>query len=353
MFDLILPIAHVWINLGTVSAVGLLIGFISGLFGVGGGFLMTPILIFLGVPSSIAVATGSTQLIASSSFSTLVAVRHKLVDLKLSAYLILGALTGTGIGIALFNLLSQLERLDRFVGISYVILLGSVGGLMLNESLATFRKGAHHRGELTSESALQKWLSGLPYRAEFPHIGLSISLIPLMLLSVVIGVIGTILGVGGGFMFVPALIYFFRLPTRSAVAASQAQILVTMFAATVLHAVFNHAIDVVLAAPLILGGVFGSHLGMLVARVVHGATFRLALALLILCVALRFLYVLISSLFITESSSDLIRVPVSGLPLWENWIALQANNNSIVYGIITAITALLCGYLGARFFGRP
>jgi uncharacterized membrane protein YfcA len=352
MLDLILPIARVWINLGVVGGVGLLIGFISGLFGVGGGFLMTPILIFLGVPSAVAVATGSAQLVASASFSTLVAVRQKLVDLKLSVFLIAGAMTGTGIGISLFNLLSRVGSLDLVVGVSYVVLLGSVGGLMLQESLAAFRKGEHHHGEIASETTIQRWFSTLPYRAEFPHLGLTISIIPLLGLSVLIGAIGTILGVGGGFMFVPALIYFFRLPIRSAVAASQAQILVTMVAATVLHAVFNHAIDVVLAAPLILGGVVGSHFGTLVARMIKGATFRLALALLILLVALRFLYGLIAAMFTQTGVTDSARVALSALPPWEYWVALQAGSNSLAYGLTTALAALMCGYLGARIFGR-
>jgi len=352
MFDLLLPIAGVWINLGAVACVGLLIGFVSGLFGVGGGFLMTPILIFLGVPPSIAVATGSAQLVASATFSTTVAARQRMIDPQLSAFLIGGALTGTLIGIGIFNMLSRIGRLDVVIGVSYVVLLGIVGGLMLKESIASVRTQTISHDEAPSENNVQRWLTQLGFQYYFPNIGLSISLAPLIGISIIIGTIGTILGVGGGFMFVPALIYFFRLPTRSAVVASQVQILVTMVAATILHAVYNHAIDVVLAAPLILGGVFGSHLGTLAARIVSGATFRLALAVLILMVAGRFLIGLIIVSMGVGETAQALHVSLSALPAWENWIALQASGNSTVYGLSTACAALLCGFLGARLFGR-
>jgi len=352
MLDFILPVAGVWINLGAVAALGLLIGFVSGLFGVGGGFLMTPILIFLGVPPPIAVATGSAQLVASATFSTTVAARQRMIDPKLSVFLIGGALTGTVIGIAIFHVLSRLGRLDVVIGIAYVVLLGTVGSLMLKESVATFRKTGADPDQAPTENTIQRAFSKLKMQHEFPRLGVSISLVPLVVISLFIGMIGTILGVGGGFMFVPALIYFFRLPTRSAVAASQVQILVTMVAATLLHAVFNHAIDIVLAAPLILGGVLGSHLGTIVGRIVNGATFRLALAILILLVALRFLIGLITAAIGFQGADKTVHVSLSALPAWENWIALQASGNSGLYGLATACAALACGYFGARLFGR-
>jgi uncharacterized membrane protein YfcA len=352
MADLLLPIAGVWINLGVVACVGLLIGFVSGLFGIGGGFLMTPILIFLGVPPSIAVATGSAQLVASATFSTTVAARQRMIDPKLSSFLIGGALTGTLIGIGIFNRLSRMGSLDIVIGVSYVVLLGSVGGLMLKESIGSIQTQSLSRDQAPSENTLQKWLARLNFQIYFPNIERSISLIPLIGISILIGTIGTILGVGGGFMFVPALIYLFRLPTRSAVIASQVQILVTMVAATVLHAVYNHAIDVVLAVPLIVGGVVGSHLGLLAGRVLNGAAFRLALAILILLVAARFLIGLILAAMKLGDATQPITVSYSTLPAWENWIAIQASGNSVLYGLSTACIALICGFLGARLFGR-
>ncbi len=352
MLDLLLPIAGVWINLGAVAGVGLLIGFVSGLFGVGGGFLMTPILIFLGVPPAIAVATGSAQLVASATFSATVAARQRTIDPRLSAFLIGGALSGTLIGISLFNLLSRLGHLDSVIGVAYVVLLGTVGGLMLKESLAAFRHRQTQINESPPENAVQRWLLSLPMRRAFPRLGVSISLVPLVLISLIIGVIGTVLGVGGGFMFVPALIYLFGLPIRSAVAASQVQILVTMVAATLLHAVFNHAIDIVLAVPLILGGVLGAHLGTMAGRAIKGVQFRLALALLILLVASRFLYSLLAAAFGSSVPGETAKITLGALPAWEGWIALQATSNSGYYGLITAFFALSCGYFGARLFDR-
>lgn len=346
MFDVILPIAGVWINIGVIAGVGLLIGFVSGLFGVGGGFLMTPILIFLGVPPSIAVATGSAQLVASASFGTAIAYRKGLIDRTLSAYLLIGAMIGTGLGIGIFNMLTKMGRLDHVVAIAYVVLLGLVGGFMLKESLGAVHAPNASDDERPTENMLQQWLSRHGSQKEFPKFGVALSLPPLILISITIGLIGTVLGVGGGFMFVPALIYLFRLPTRAAVAASQVQILVTMIVATVLHAVYNHAIDVVLALPLILGGVLGAHLGTVVGRVIGGARFRLALALLILGVALRFLYALVRSMFETSSNEPATRIPLSALPSWEGWVALVAQNNSLSYGLATMTLAILAG-LGA------
>ena len=351
MFELVLPIAGVSIDLTIVASTGLLIGFVSGLFGVGGGFLMTPILIFLGVPPTYAVATGSVQLEASSTFSTIVAARQRMIDLKLSAYLISGAITGTIIGIGVFNTLSKLGRLDTFISISYVLLLGGVGLLMLKESIASFQKLDGQAEKNPSDNFLYRWFSTFMIQRDFPHLGTTISLIPLILISVIIGIIGTILGVGGGFMFVPALIYFFGLSTRSAVAASQVQILVTMVVATLLHAIFNHAIDAVLATPLILGGVIGAHFGTVAGRFINGAGFRLALALLILSVAIRFFVGLLTAP-VPDHLATLDPVESLRLPVWEQWLIFQANHNGSFYGLSAVFVAIACGYIGTLLFDR-
>lgn len=352
MFDLFLPVAGVWANMGVMAGVGLLIGFVSGLFGVGGGFLMTPILIFLGVPPSIAVATGSAQLVASASFGTAVAYKNKMIDKTLTVFLLIGAMIGTGIGIGVFNTLNSIGRFDLFVAIAYVVLLGIVGSLMLKESIMQVRSGAHQLDERPKENIVQRWLAQLPMQKHFEKFSVTLSLPPLLISSIVIGFIGTVLGVGGGFMFVPALIYLFRLPTRAAVAASQVQIFITMVAATILHAVFNHAIDVVLAIPLIFGGVIGAHLGTLTGRVVNGARFRLLLALLILGVALRFLFALIASFVMATDKATSIALPLSALPAWEGWIALIARENALPYGIATMLIAVLAGFGASAIFNR-
>jgi uncharacterized membrane protein YfcA len=307
-------------------------------------------LIFLGVPPSIAVATGSAQLVASSSFGTAVAYRNNMIDKTLSGYLLIGAMIGTGFGITVFNMLTKIGQFDVFVAIAYVILLGTVGGLMLKESI--MRSAESHHDERPKENALQQWFARQPMQRHFEKFTVTLSLPPLMIISIVIGFIGTVLGVGGGFMFVPALIYLFRLPTRAAVSASQVQIFVTMIAATVLHAVFNHAIDVVLAIPLIFGGVLGAHLGVLTSRVVNGPKFRLLLALLILAVALRFLFALIASVFTTKTGTQAVTIPLSALPPWEGWIALVAQNNAVIYGLATMCMATLAGFGASVIFNR-
>lgn len=352
MFDVILPVAGVWANMGVIACVGLLIGFVSGLFGVGGGFLMTPILIFLGVPPAIAVATGSAQLVASASFGTAVAYRNKMIDPSLTFYLLIGAMIGTGFGIAVFNLLNSTGQFDLFVAIAYVVLLGTVGSLMLKESLRAFRTAHDSTDTLPNESGMQRWLSQLPMQRDFKTFSVTLSMPILLLISSVIGFIGTVLGVGGGFMFVPALIYLFRLPTRAAVAASQVQIFITMIAATVLHAVFNHAIDVVLAIPLILGGVIGAHFGTLTGRLVNGARFRLLLALLILGAASRFLFALLVGFFTPDGKAQIATIPLSALPPWEGWIALVARDNALSYGLATMVIAVLAGFGASAILNR-
>lgn len=351
MFDIILPIAGVLVNVAVIAGIGLLIGIISGLFGVGGGFLMTPLLIFLGVPPTIAVATGSAQLVASASFGTTTAWRADLIDKTLTIYLLIGAMTGTVLGIGIFNLLNKVEQFDLVVGWSYVILLGSIGALMLIESIKSFRTALQNDiDEKPATNRLHQWLSRLGSQRYFHKFDVSISL-PLLLLSICIGLIGSVLGVGGGFMFVPALIYFFQLPTCAAVAASQVQIFFTMIIATILHAIYNHAIDLVLAVPLIIGGVFGAHIGTVIGHYVKGARFRLTLALLIIGVALRFLYSLVSAFFSQKQDLVTNKISLSALPPWEGWIALVAQHNSFLYGIATALLAVLAGFGASFIFG--
>ena len=353
MFDIILPIAGVWVNMAVIAGIGLLIGVISGLFGVGGGFLMTPLLIFLGVPPTIAVATGSAQLVASASFGTATAWRADLIDKTLTFYLLIGAMTGTIIGIGVFNLLNKVGQFDLVIGWSYVILLGSIGLLMLKESIKSFSISSQNQiDEKPASNLLHQWLSSLGSQRYFDKFEVSISLPPLLILSICIGLIGSVLGVGGGFMFVPALIYFFQLPTRAAVAASQVQIFFTMIIATILHAIYNHAIDLVLAVPLIVGGVVGAHIGTIIGLYVKGARFRLALALLIMGVAIRFLYSLISALFYQKQVLSQNKLSLSALPPWEGWIALAAEHDTFLYGSATALLAILTGFGASIIFTR-
>lgn len=277
------------INVLTVLAISAAVGFISGLFGIGGGFMMTPLLIFMGVPPAIAVATGSAQIAASSTTGTLAYWRRQALDVRLGLLLLAGGMIGTIAGVWAFGALRRLGQLDLVIVLSYVTLLFSVGGLMLVESIKAVL--AKRRGDPvgSANSAQKPWYYTLPLRMKFPQSELEASAIPLLLLALMIGFAGAILGIGGGFLMVPALIYLFRVPASVVVGTSLFQILFTMVAATILHAVMNQAVDILLALVLILGGVFGAQFGARAARHVRGAWFRLLLAILILAIGARFL----------------------------------------------------------------
>lgn len=286
--DLYLPIAEMPINALTVLAVSAAVGFISGLFGIGGGFMMTPLLIFMGVPPAIAVATGSAQIAASSTTGAIAYWRRQALDLRLGLLLLSGGMIGTLIGVYAFGALRRMGQLDLVIVLSYVTLLFSVGSLMFIESARTLIAKRKGRAAADSGHVKRPWYFALPLRMRFPQSHLYTSALPLIGLAMVIGFIGAVLGIGGGFLMVPALIYLFRVPTSVVVGTSLFQILFTMLAATILHAATNQAVDILLALILILGGVFGAQFGARAARNVRGEWFRLLLAILILTIGARF-----------------------------------------------------------------
>ena len=282
-----LPIAELPVNMFLILGIGAAVGFISGMFGIGGGFLMTPLLIFAGIPPAVVVATEASQIAAASLTGSLAYWRRKAIDFKLGAVLLSGGLVGTVLGVMFFNQMRRVGQLETVIVMSYVVLLGGVGGLMLVESLralAAARRGVGAR----KRAGQHAWYEGLPFKMRFTRSGLYISVIPLLALALFIGFAGAVLGIGGGFILVPALIYIFRVPTAVVVGTSLFQILFTMLAATVLHATSNHSVDIVLAAMLIAGGVFGAQFGARAGVNLRGEQFRLLLAMLVLAVGLRF-----------------------------------------------------------------
>jgi uncharacterized membrane protein YfcA len=267
---------------------GAAVGFVSGLFGIGGGFLMTPLLIFLGIPPAIAVATQSAQIAASSTTGTLSALRRDAVDLKLGAVLILGGFAGTVLGVWLFAAIRRAGQLDLVIVISYVSLFTTIGGLMLTESLRDFvsrRRGIPRTMRRGGEHAAYL---GWPVRIRFPRSKLYASVIPIAGLALFVGFAGTLLGIGGGFIMVPALLYLFRVPTSVVIGTSQLQILCTALLAVVLQAAVNGAVDMVLALLLVAGGVFGAQFGARAGHALRADLFRFLLAILVLAVGLRF-----------------------------------------------------------------
>lgn len=284
-----LPIAEMPVSVLLILAMGAAVGFISGMFGIGGGFLMTPLLIFLGIPPAVAVATQTAQIVASSTTSVLGALRRHALDFKLGSILVFGGLIGSVLGVWFFAVARRAGQLDLVIVVSYVTLFMVVGGLMLKESVREFwtkrkggpilprRRGGQHAFYLF-------W----PLRMRFYRSKLYVSVIPILGLALFIGFAGALLGIGGGFIMVPALLYIFRVPTTVVVGTSQFQIVCTTIVALVLHAVANQAVDIVLALLLIVGGVFGAQFGARAGRNLKADLFRFLLAILLLAVGLRF-----------------------------------------------------------------
>ncbi len=283
-----LPIAEMPINILLILGMSAAVGFISGMFGIGGGFLMTPLLIFLGIPPAVAVATETAQIAASSMTGALTYWRQRQLDLKLGAFLIVGGLIGTVLGVLAFNAIRRAGQLDAVITISYLTLFTAIGGLMLFESLKALlraRSGQPIRRKKAGQHPA--WLK-LPFRVRFYRSKLYASAIPILLFAALVGFVGAVLGIGGGFIMVPALLYLFRVPTAIVIGTSLFQILVTMTAATLFHAATNQSVDIVLAVLLIIGGVVGAQFGTRAGRNLKGESFRLLLAVLLLGVGFRF-----------------------------------------------------------------
>lgn len=290
-----LPIAELSVNMLIILGMGGAVGFLSGLFGVGGGFLLTPLLIFSGVPPVVSVATVATQVVASSASAALSYWRRRMVDMKLATALMLSGIVGTLIGIVVFNTLRALGQLDLIVGISYVTFLGLIGGLMLTESVRAILNARAGRPAPLRRPGQHNWVHRLPLKMRFKRSKLYISVIPVVALGIGIGFLGVLLGIGGGFILVPALIYLFRVPSNVVVGTSLIQIVATMAVATVLHAVTNHSVDAVLAVILMVGGVIGAQFGARIGQNMRGDQLRALLGLLVLAVAIRFLTDLIAT----------------------------------------------------------
>ena len=283
-----LPIAELSVNMFVIFGMGGAVGFLSGLFGVGGGFLLTPLLIFSGIPPVVSVATVSSQIVASSASAALSYWRRRMIDAKLATVLMLSGAVGTLLGVWVFNLLRRIGQLDLIVSLCYVTLLGAIGGLMLAESVKAILNARAGRPAPLRKRGQHNWVHGLPFKMRFKRSKLYVSVIPVTVLGVGIGFLGALLGIGGGFILVPALIYLLRVPTNVVIGTSLVQIVATMSVATVLHAVASFSVDIVLAIILMVGGVIGAQFGARIGQNLRGDHLRALLALLVLAVAIRF-----------------------------------------------------------------
>lgn len=288
-----LPIAELSVNMFTIFGMGAAVGLVSGLFGVGGGFLLTPLLVFTGIPPAVAVATVTSQIVASSASGALAYWRRKAIDWKLAFYLLSAGIFGTFFGVLVFRWLRAIGQLDVVIAVCYVLFLGVVGGLMVWESLRAILMARAGVQPAPAKPGSMGWVRNLPFKVRFHRSRLYVSVIPVLALGLFIGFLGTLLGIGGGFIMVPALIYLFRVPTNIVIGTSLVQILFTMAAATVLQAVTNQTVDAVLALILMVGGVLGAQFGAQIGAKLKGEQLRALLGLLILAVGLRFFFELI------------------------------------------------------------
>ncbi len=281
-----LPIAEVSVNAFVLFGLGGLVGMLSGLFGVGGGFLITPLLFFIGIPPTVAVATGANQVVASSVSGVLAHIKRRTVDFRMGVVLLAGGLLGSALGIWVFNILSRLGQIDLVVQLSYVIFLGLIGLLMLQESLRALRRA--RKGPAAPIKRHQHlWVHNLPFKMKFRTSGLYISVAPPLLVGMIVGVLAAIMGVGGGFIMVPAMIYLLGMPTKVVIGTSLFQIIFVTGFTTFMHAWTNQSVDLMLAMLLIVGGVVGAQVGTRIGARLRAEQLRILLALLVLAVCLK------------------------------------------------------------------
>jgi hypothetical protein len=282
-----LPIAEMPANVLLFLAMGCAIGFLSGLFGVGGGFLLTPLLIFSGIPAAVAVGTGTAQIVASSVSGALTQYRRNNIDIKLGIVLLAGGVVGSVIGVSIVKILRHNGHLDLFVSLGYVTFLGVIGTLMLIESISALKQSATGHALVERRSGQHNWIHGLPFKMRFQRSRLYISVIPPLMIGAFVGLLGALLGAGGGFVMVPAMIYLLRVPTNVVVGTTLFQTVFVTALTTVLHAIQNHSVDVVLAMLLIVSGVIGAQYGSVAGARLKGEQLRFLLAALVLLVCFR------------------------------------------------------------------
>ncbi len=280
-----LPIAEISVNIFLLIGLGGIVGILSGMFGVGGGFLMTPFLFFIGIPPAVAVASEANQILGASFSGAIAHFRRKNVDIKMGFLLILGGIIGSIFGVELFRIFKNLGQLELIIKVCYVLFLGIIGIIMFFESLRALnyksknikiRKTRHH-----------SWVQGLPLKMRFRTSNLYISSIPAVFIGFFVGILASIMGIGGGFIIVPAMIYILGMPTKVVVGTSLFQIIFVTGVTTYLHAVKNFSVDIILSFLLLVGGVIGAQFGVRIGLKLKAEQLRILLAILVLAMCLK------------------------------------------------------------------
>ena len=281
--ELYLPIAELSINPIIFLILGMLVGILSGMFGVGGGFLMTPLLVLLGIPPAVAVASEANHIVGSSLSGTIGHLKRNAVDIKLGNLLLVGGILGSFVGISIFNSLIKIGLIDLLITLTYFLFLTGVGSFMLYESLDSM--GIFNKKK-RPKSYHHSWIMGLPIRMRFKKSGLYISIIPPLVIGFVVGILASIMGVGGGFIMIPAMIYIIRMPTSVVIGTSLYQIIFVTAIVTLLHSYHNQTVDIILALILLLGGAIGLQTGVKLSSKLKGPMLRASLAVLVLSVGI-------------------------------------------------------------------
>jgi uncharacterized protein len=290
---LYLPIAEMSVNIWLLVGMGAAVGFLSGLFGVGGGFIMTPLLIFIGIAPAVAVGTGAAQMVASSLSGAIAQYRRGNVDVKMGMVLLSGGLVGTAIGVNALRVLRKQGQFDLVVSLSYIAFLGIVGVIMLTESMTSLHKLRVGGKPMGRRASAHSWFDGLPFKMRFRRSKLYTSALPPLIIGAFVGFLAAIMGIGGGFIIVPALIYLMRMPTNVVVGTALFQLVFVTAATAILQSATNQNVDLPLAVALIIGGVFGAQLGAIAGQKLRGEQLRFWLAALVLLVCLRVAYDLV------------------------------------------------------------
>jgi len=293
LMNLYLPIAGNSVNCLAILGLGGAVGLLSGIFGVGGGFLMTPLLIMMGIPPTVAAASDSNQIVGASTSGTLAHFRMGNVDFKMGILLLIGGVLGGNIGVHIIKILRQLGNADFLISLTYVLMLGFVGGYMFIESIQAMRKSsapAAHDATPKKPSYYARMIRSLPMQMDFQRSGIRLSLLMPLFLGTLVGVLAAIMGVGGGFIMVPIMVYLLRMPMHVVVGTSLFQILFTCVNVTIMQATQNHTVDFVLALLLLVGSSIGAQLGAKVGKKLGGEQLKVLLASLVLCVMFKMLF---------------------------------------------------------------
>ncbi|MBN1608369.1 MAG: sulfite exporter TauE/SafE family protein [Polyangiaceae bacterium] len=292
---LFLPIAATSVNLLIPLGLGGLVGFLSGMFGVGGGFLMTPLLMMVGIPPTVAAATDSCQIAAASASGTLAHARMGNVDYKLGGLMLVGGIGGGAVGVQIIKALRQVGNADFLIMATYVVVLGLIGGYMFTESLGALRGKRSDLAARPKPSTVARLLLRLPLQTNFAKSGIQHSIFVPIALCALVGILAAIMGVGGGFIMIPAMVYLLRMPMHVAVGTDLFQILFTASGVTFMQASVNHTVDLMLAMILALGSTIGAQLGARVAKRLRGEQLRIILSIIVLVVCVKMAYGLVAT----------------------------------------------------------